>query len=223
MRSHFEVTPAEYERQRQGHLQRRRVAMVAHDVAHRVQPGDLVLEVGMRPGRRARRDRAGPSRGSISGPRRRHGDDRVCDGGARRNEYRVRADRRRRDADPDRAQVVFGIDVLHHVHALDASSLDRGDARAGRRLDRGRAEQPQPVHLAPSGADAASRARRGALSPRLVRRAVEGAGLRVVERSTAFVVPGAVGSVPVVVERLESLLERVPVLGGSVVYRISPA
>ena len=45
-------------------------------------------------------------------------------------------------------------------------------------------------------------------------------GLRVVSRSTAFVIPGAVRSVPRAVARLELALEAVPVLGGSVVYRV---
>ncbi len=48
-------------------------------------------------------------------------------------------------------------------------------------------------------------------------------GLTVEERSTAFVVPGFVPSVPRPVGRVERWLERVPVLAGSVVYRFVPS
>ena len=49
-----------------------------------------------------------------------------------------------------------------------------------------------PVHLAPPGADASRGARRGSFPAGPVRDAVGDAGLRIVERSTAFLVPGAV-------------------------------
>ena len=48
--SHFELTPAEYEARRQGHLHDRRIALVTRDVATRARTGDLVLELGCGPG-----------------------------------------------------------------------------------------------------------------------------------------------------------------------------
>ena len=48
-------------------------------------------------------------------------------------------------------------------------------------------------------------------------------GLRVLGRTTAFVVPGFVLSVPRPVAWAERRLERFPLLGGSVVYRLAPA
>jgi 2-polyprenyl-3-methyl-5-hydroxy-6-metoxy-1,4-benzoquinol methylase len=224
MRSHFELTPAEYERRRQGHLQRRRAAIVAHDVAQKVQPGDLVLEVGCGPG------------DVLAAVARAHPEARFLgiDVDAEMIEYaaaahaatnlwfeRIDVGETRLDV---RARVVIGIDVIHHVHALGrfvraiAAVLERD----------GLWTVIEPNSQNPYIWLHQERMRRAGLDEdhfhrALFEREAARSGLRIAGRSTAFVVPGAVRSVPRLVTRAERLLERVPVLGGSVVYRLEPA
>lgn len=224
MRSHFEVTPAEYERQRQGHLQRRRVAMVARDVAQRVQPGDLVLEVGCGPG------------DVLAAIAQAHPEARFLglDVDTEMIEYAAEAHAAPNigfeqvnvgeTALPTHVKVVFGIDVIHHVHELRrfVTAIAAGMERNGVWT------VIEPNSLNPYIWLHQERMRRAGLDEDHFHRArfetaVGEAGLRIVERSTAFLVPGAVDTVPRFVERLEARLECVPVLGGSVVYRISPA
>ncbi len=126
---------------------------------------------------------------------------------------------------PIHVKVVFGIDVIHHVHELPA--LRHGDRR-GCMERNGVWTVIEPNSLNPYIWLHQERMRRAGLDEDHFHRArfetaVGEAGLRIVERSTAFLVPGAVDTVPRFVERLEARLECVPVLGGSVVYRISPA
>ena len=59
--------------------------------------------------------------------------------------------------------------------------------------------------------------------PEELERAAARHGLRVLERTTAFLVPGFVESVPRPVARVERRLEGVRWLGGSLVYRLVPA
>ena len=222
-RSHFELSPAEYEARRQGHLQRRRVALVGRDVEARARSGDRVVELGCGPGNvLAALGRARPDvefvgidvdARMVEHAQRAHGAANVT--------FRV-ADIVERPPGP--ARVVFGIDVLHHVRPLEpfVGSVAR--------------------MLAPDGVWTAiepnsrnpyiwlhqERMRRAGLDESHFRRdafetAVERAGLRILECSTAFLVPGAVQAVPPLVGRLEGMLERLPVLGGSVVYRVSPS
>ncbi|MCZ7589051.1 MAG: class I SAM-dependent methyltransferase [Gaiella sp.] len=221
--SHFELSPAEYEARRQGHLQRRRVRLVAAEVDARARTGDRVVELGCGPGDvlavlgLARPDLEfvgiDVDERMVAHAQDAHGSANVT--------FRL-ADIAERPL-PVKARIVFGIDVLHHVCALGP-------------FVRSVAEMLEPdglwVAVEPNSRNPyiwlhQERMRRSGLDEDHFRRAtfeaaVDTAGLRVVDRSTAFLVPGAVASVPGLVERLESMLERVPVLGGSVVYRISP-
>jgi trans-aconitate methyltransferase len=224
VRSHFELSPAEYERRRQGHLHRRRVGIVARDVAARARPRDLVLEIGCGPGDVLATVAASHPDVEFLGV--------DVDEGMIRHARSVHAASNVTFELADlavapldrRARVVFGIDVLHHVHDL------AGLVRAVREL------------LAPGGGWTViepnsrnpyiwlhqERMRRAGLDenhfrPEAFERELARSGLGVVSRSTAFVVPGAVRSVPRVIARVESALERVPVLGGSLVYRITSA
>lgn len=224
MRSHFEVTPAEYERQRQGHLQRRRVDIVARDVARRVESGDLVVEVGCGPG------------DVLAAIARAHPEARFLglDVDMEMIEYAAGAhaapniEFEQIDVGetplPMHAKVVFGIDVIHHVRELRRFVT----AIAALMQRNGVWTVIEPNGLNPYIWLHQERMRRAGLDEDHFHRAwfetaVEEAGLRIVERSTAFLIPGAVDTVPRFIERLEARLERVPVLGGSVVYRISHA
>ena len=220
--SHFELSPAQYEAKRQGHLQRRRVRLVAADVDMHARAGDRVVELGCGPGdvlaalgrRRPDLEFVGVDvdERMVAHAQAAHGSENVTFRLADITEQPI----------PEKARVAFGIDVLHHVHAL-------------RSFVRSVAQMLEPggiwIAVEPNGRNPyiwlhQERMRRSGLDEDHFHRvpfeaAVSEAGLRVVERSTAFVVPGPVASVPRFVERLESILERVPLLGGSVVYRIS--
>lgn len=123
-----------------------------------------------------------------------------------------------------RARVVFGIDVLHHVHTLGplveavAHILERDSVWT----------VIEPNSRNPYIWLHQERMRRAGLDEDQFRRApferhVAGCGLRILTKSTAFVVPGGIRSVPRAVVRAERVLERVPVLAGSVVYRLALA
>ena len=109
------------------------------------------------------------------------------------------------------ARMVFGIDVLHHVHDLRrcvevvAGLLDRDSWWSVIEPD---SRNPyiwlHQERMRRAGLDEHHFARRRFEAE--VRRS----GLRVVRRTTAFVVPGSFGSVPGAVARLERVLERVP-------------
>lgn len=219
--SHFELSPADYERRRQGHLHDRRIALVDDAVARSAAAGDLVLELGSGPGDvlaavagrhpGVRFVGVDVARSMIEHARSAHGGANVTfellDLSA---------------ATPDlAAQVVVGIDVLHHVHELDrlvasvAAVLEPdGTWLAIEPNSRNPYIWLRQERMRRAGLDEAHFDRRA------FERAVLGHGLRIRDRSTAFVVPGAVGSVPPFVSALERLLERVPFLAGSVVYRI---
>lgn len=224
MKSHFELTPAEYEARRQGHLQRRRIDLVAGDAASRVRAGDLVVELGCGPG-----DVLAAVAGTLPGAdllgidlddamvqhaRLTHGGPRI--------EFRMvditdqRLERR--------ARYVFGIDVLHHV--LDLSRFV--SAVAALLEPDGLWTVIEPNSRNPYIWIHQERMQRAGLDEdHFRRRAFEDdaarAGLRILRRSTAFTIPGFVSSVPSPFAAAERLLERVDVLGGSVVYRLSPA
>jgi 2-polyprenyl-3-methyl-5-hydroxy-6-metoxy-1,4-benzoquinol methylase len=224
MRSHFELTPAEYERRRQGHLQRRRVDIVARDIAGRVRPGDLVLEIGCGPG------------DVLAAVARAHPEARFLgvDVDTRMIEHAAAAHAARNvefqpidvgETGLDlRARVVFAIDVVHHVHELErfvreiAAVLERD----------GLWTVIEPNSRNPYIWLHQERMRRANLDedhfrPRTFERALSASQLQIRSRTTAFVVPGAIRSVPRPLAALERLLEPVPVLGGSFVYRVEPA
>lgn len=224
MRSHFELTPAEYEAGRQGHLQRRRVALISADVRRHTRHGDLVVELGCGPGdvlgalARAHPDveflGIDVDEGMIEHASVAHA--------ATNATFRV-LDLAQGGMDV-RARVVFGIDVLHHVRALNRFVR----AVAAHLESDGCWTVIEPNSRNPYIWLHQERMRRAGLDEDHFRRTpfehdANASGLRVVERRTAFVFPGFVQSVPGPLRDLEALLERVPLLGGSVVYRLSPA
>ncbi|HEX2301999.1 MAG TPA: class I SAM-dependent methyltransferase [Gaiella sp.] len=224
MRSHFELSPADYEARRQGHLHRRRIELVEREVAAHARPGDLVLELGCGPGD-VLAALAGPhpdveflgvdvDQKMVEHARTAHGSTNVSfelvDLSAAPFERRAR--------------VVFAIDVLHHVHALSQLVRSVGDLLE----TDGVWTVIEPNSRNPYIWLHQERMRRAGLDEAhfhrdAFERDVAHSGLRILESSTAFVVPGFVRSVPRPVARVERMLERVPVLGGSVIYRIVPA
>jgi trans-aconitate methyltransferase len=224
VRSHFELSPAEYEARRQGHLQRRRIVLVDADIRACARPGDLVVELGCGPGDvLGALARAHPNVEFLG----LDVDEGMIDHAATAHAGRNATFRVLDIADGGldaRARVVFGIDVLHHVHALD-----RFVRAVGAHLEPGGCWTViEPNSRNPYIWLHQERMRRAGLDEDHFHRApferhADASGLRVVARTTAFVFPGFVQSVPRPLERVEALLERIPILGGSVVYRLSPA
>lgn len=224
MKSHFELTPSQYEAQRQGHLQRRRAAIVGADVATRARDGDLVVELGCGPGDiLADVARAHPGveflgldidRGMVEHARFAHEasnltfrETDVADGCLDLH-----------------ACVVFSIDVLHHVHEL-RPFVGAVSALLGRT---GWWTVIEPNSRNPYIWLHQERMRRAGLDEDHFHRGpfereVARSGLRVARRTTAFAFPGFVRSVPSPLAWAEARLERVPLLGGSVVYGLSPS
>jgi trans-aconitate methyltransferase len=224
VKSHFELDPAEYERRRQGHLHRRRAALIANEVEARARPGDLVLELGCGPGDvLATLARARPDVRFLG----LDVDERMIDH-ASASHGSENAAFRLQDVSSspleEHGRLVFGIDVLHHVHDLGpfVAAVARGLRPGGVWI------VIEPNSRNPYIWLHQERMRRAGLDEDHFRRAAferEAArsGLRVASRTTAFAVPGAVTSVPAAVERVERAVERLPFLGGSVVYRLEPA
>jgi trans-aconitate methyltransferase len=222
VKSHFELEPADYERARQGHLQRRRVTLVAADVASRAHTGDLVVEIGSGPGdvlAALAAERADVRFLGID-------TDEAMIAHAESTHASENASFRVLDLvdEPlgETARVIFCIDVLHHVHGLD-----RLAARIAQMLEPdGLWTSIEPNSRNPYIWFRQERMRRAGLDedhfrPDVFDRAVASAGLCVVGRTTAFLVPGRVQSVPRVAAWGEGFLERVPFLGGSIVYRVA--
>ena len=222
--SHFELSPAAYEARRQGHMQERRIAIVSDDVEARAHAGDVVLELGCGPGdvlaavAAARPDLRFVGI-DVDARMIEHASDRHA---AENLEFRLLD----LSTEPTelQARVVFAIDVVHHVHALGPFV----EAVAAILLPGGGWTVIEPNSRNPYIWLHQERMRRAGLDEAHFRSSAlehEAArhGLRVQTRATAFVVPGFVRSVPRPVAWVERRLERIPVLGGSVVYRLEPA
>lgn len=221
MKTHFELSPAEYERGRQGHLHRRRIELVAGEVA-RVAAGEVVLELGSGSGdvlAAVARDRPDVRFVGID-----LDEAMVKYAGATHARPNVTYERRDLVTAPPelRATLVFGIDVLHHVPSPDAfvTAVARLLASGGRWL------AIEPDSRNPYIWLHQERMRRAGLDEdhfhrRAFERAWDASGLELVEQGTAFVVPGTFQRVPKLVARVELCLERVPGLAGSVVYVVA--
>ncbi len=205
-------------------MQERRIAIVSDDVAARARAGDVVLELGCGPGdvlaavAAARPDLrfvgVDVDARMIAHASERHAAENV--------EFRLLD----LSTEPTelQARVVFAIDVVHHVHALghfveavSAILLPGGAWTVIEPNSRNPYIWLHQERMRRAGLDEAH-FRSSALEHEAARH-----GLRVQKRTTAFVVPGFVGSVPRPVAWVERRLERIPVLGGSVVYRLEPA
>ena len=122
------------------------------------------------------------------------------------------------------APVLFSVDLIHHVHDHDAFLANV----VGILAPGGTWVLAEPNVFHPYVFLLQERMRRRGLDedhfrPWRFESALERAGLVVESRRTAFAVPGWVQSVPLPVQRVERVVERVPVLGGSVVYVVRAA
>ena len=221
MKSHFELSPAAYERGRQGHLHRRRIALVAGEVS-RLSSGAQVLELGCGSGDVLAAVARGRPDVRFTGVD--LDEAMVAYADATHARANVCFEQRDIVTAPQAltAGLVFGIDVLHHVHDLD--SLAR--AVAGLLAPRARWLVVEPNSRNPYIWLHQERMRRAGLDEDHFRRrafeaACRSAGLDVIERRSSFLVPGVVQRVPQLLERAERLLERVPVFGGSDVYVVA--
>jgi 2-polyprenyl-3-methyl-5-hydroxy-6-metoxy-1,4-benzoquinol methylase len=222
--SHFELDPGEYERRREGHMQRRRKEFVEGALRARVIPGGLVVELGCGPGALvASLAEAWPDlrflgldidEAMIEYARRKH---------AASNLSFETADLESEAPDAE-AQVIFSVDLVHHVHELDSFLRNV----AGLFAPGGRWVLAEPNVFHPYVFLLQERMRRRGLDedhfrPWRFQGALQRAGLVVERRRTAFAVPGWVQSVAGPVERVERVVERVPFLGGSIVYVVRAA
>lgn len=220
-RTHFELTPAEYERRRRGHLGRRRQALVREAIAATARPGTLVLEIG---------SGSGEMLDNLAGDRPDLDfvgldvDERMIEY-ARSRHARGNVHFELADLGSVRpalaADFAFSVDVLHHVHDLP-SFLDgvRAVLRDGATW---LVIEPNVWH--PYIFWSQSRMRRAGhdedhFRPQRFERSLQRSGFDVIDRRYAFLFPGWIEEAPRAVAWLEPPLERVRVLGGSVVYRL---
>jgi trans-aconitate methyltransferase len=224
MSSHFELSPEEYERRRAGHMQRRREELVSEVIRAHAPLGGLVVELGCGPGALvAALAEEWPSlefigldleASMIEHARRVHVRPNlafeVCD--LQVAMPRVPAD------------VLFSVDVVHHIHDLDAFL---GNVRS-LLAPSGAWFLMEPNSLHPYVYVKQERMRRRGLDEVQFRRRafvsrLRPAGLAVESKRFALALPGSVTRPPRTLVALERAVERVPILGGSVAYVVRPA
>jgi trans-aconitate methyltransferase len=222
--SHFELPPSEYERRRAGHMQRRRQELVSEALRARAPSGTLAVELGCGPGALI---------ASLADER---PDLRFLglDVDERMIEHAQRAHAApnlsfavadlEAEAPAVEAQIVFSVDLVHHVHDLDAFLRNV----TGLLTPGGTWVLAEPNVFHPYVFLLQERMRRRGLDedhfrPWRFETGLRRAGLTVERKRTAFAVPGWVQRVPQPVARVERVAERVPFLGGSVVYVVRAA
>jgi trans-aconitate methyltransferase len=219
MSSHFEIEPEEYERRREGHMQRRRQKLVSDVLRAHARPEGLAVELGCGPGAlvAALADEWPALRFlgvDVEEPMIEH-----ARGAHVRPNLSFDVVDLERAAPRVHAEVAFSVDLVHHVHDLDAflQNVRRLLQPAGAWL----VVEPNSLH--PYVFALQERMRRRGLDEDHFRRRrfqarLGAAGLRVESRRTAFALPGSVQQAPRTLATLERAVERVPFLGGSVVY-----
>jgi len=204
-------------------MQRRRQELVA-DVFRGVEPGALVVELGCGPGALvAALAAARPELGFL-------GLD--IDEAMVEHAHRVHAAPNlsfevadlQAEAPRVEAHVLFSVDLVHHVHDQDAFLHNVAALLA----PRGAWVLAEPNIFHPYVFFLQERMRRRGLDedhfrPWRFGPAVRRAGLVIERRRTAFAVPGWVQSVPRSVARAERAVERLPFVGGSVIYMVRAA
>jgi trans-aconitate methyltransferase len=220
MQTHFNLTPAEYEARREGAVEDRRRLLIRSEI-DAVAGVMHVIELGCGPGKflsELARDYPeiqftgidiNPA--MIDHARRTH-----C-GANLRYELRDIVD----GADADAAQFIFSIDVLHHVHRLDAffQAVNRLLPPGGVWL----AVEPNIYH--PFIYYSQERMKRAGFDedhfrPWQAEPLLAGAGFQIASRSYASVFPGTIRRLSPPLSWLERCLENWRFVGGSVVYRL---
>ena len=222
-KTHFELTPDEYERHRSGHLERRRQAIV-RDALHDVPHGGRVLELGSGTGGVLAELAAERPDASFVGV---DIEQKMVDYAqathAQANVRFVCADPSTTPVLPDDScDFVVSVDVLHHVG--DLHRFVRTVSRLLRPGGRWLVIEPNSVH--PYVFLSQERMRRAGVGEDHFRRRVaeplfRAAGLTIAQRRFALFFPGWLEHVPRQVAWIEPLLERFRLLGGSVVYLLA--
>jgi trans-aconitate methyltransferase len=222
LKTHFNLTPAEYERHRTGHLETRRRHIIEQEVTAMAAPDATVLEPGCGPGGLlAELAAAHPEMDFLGFDIEPKMIEHARTHYPRRNARFELADLSRARPHDLSVDFAYSIDVLHHVSDLHAF------AAALHQLLRSGATwlaiEPNVFHpyifwsqarLRRAGFDE-DHFRPWAAEPELRR-----AGFAVRDRSYALFFPGWIRRVPRAVAWIEPLLETWRLFGGSVVYRL---
>jgi trans-aconitate methyltransferase len=219
VKTHFELSAAEYERSRGGHLGRRRRQLVERELEAHVTDGATVLEIGCGPGallaeiagERPELDFLGVDVESrmIEHARKAHAGENVTyelvDLGEESPSFE--------------ADFAFSIDLLHHVH--DLPPFLAGVHSVLRPGATWLVIEPNVFH--PYIHWSQARMKGAGLDedhfrPSVVEPLFRGAGLDLASRRYAFLFPGWIEHVPRVLTWAESALERFRLTGGSIVY-----
>ena len=222
VKTHFNLTPQEYDQLRRGHLARRRVDWLAEVIGLHKHQSCSVLEIGSGTGstlsalatRFPNCEFVGveiiPE--MVSFAKQQHRRDNV--------RFEVR-DIIQEPLASDGFDIAFSIDVLHHIHALPrfCVAISQCLKRPGIWV----AIEPNIFH--PYILFHQERMRRAGFDedhfrPWQVEPVIRDAGFVIHSRRYAFAVPGWVGRVPTSLERLERLIERIRPFGGSIVYEL---
>lgn len=220
MRTHFNLSAAEYEARREGAVEQRRRRLVRTEVES--LPGvERVVELGCGPGRFLAELADDYPRIEFTGID-------ICPAmieHAERQHRRANLRYEMRDITEDdgcaTAEFVFSIDVLHHVHHLSPffKAVRRLLEPAGVWL----AVEPNVYH--PYIYYSQERMRRAGFDedhfrPWVAEPLLAQTGFTVASRTYASVFPGAIRRLPRPLDWLERRCEKCRFLGGSVVYRL---
>jgi trans-aconitate methyltransferase len=219
LKTHFELSAAEYERSRGGHLGRRRHQVVERELEAHVTDGATVLEIGCGPGALlAEIAAAHPGLEFLGVDVEPRMIEHALEAHAGENVTYERIDLT--EGRPSlEADFAFSIDLLHHVHDLPPFLEGvRSTVRPGAAW---LAIEPNVFH--PYIHWSQARMKRAGLDedhfrPSAVEPLFRAAGFTVSARRYAFLFPGWIEHVPRVLTWIEPKLERFRLLGGSVLY-----
>jgi len=219
--SHFDTPPAEYERGRAGHLQRRRVEVILRAIDS--YGAKVIAELGCGTGAVLRAvasqrplldlDGFDIDRGLL---------DFAAEAASHLPNVAVARADVGRDVLPRRYDMVFSIDTIHHLHDHQVAfrSIRANLNPSGTWL----AIEPNIWH--PYITLQQERMRRAGLDedhfrPWRLLPLLEAAGFRTTSRRYLHALPGGIDRVPRPVARLERLVERLPAVGASVVLELT--
>jgi trans-aconitate methyltransferase len=221
VKTHFNLSAADYEAFRTGHLEDRRRQLIEDAIASRTAPTRHVIELGCGPGKlladlAGRRPEIAFTGVEIDPKMVEHARDRH-----RLLNVRYELADITRNELPGRCDLLFSIDVLHHVHDLPPflTAVRRLLETGGTWV----AVEPNIYH--PYIYYSQERMRRAGFDedhfrPWVFEPLARQAGFAVRSRGYRFLFPGWIRRVPAFLGPVERLCERARFLGGSVVYTL---
>lgn len=222
LKTHFNLTPAEYERHRTGHLENRRRQVVEREVAAMAAAGATVVEPGCGPGGLlAELAAAYPEMDFVGFDIEPKMIEYACTHYPRENARFELVDLSRARPPDLSGDFAYSIDLLHHVGDLSAFA---GSLHALLRPGATwLAIEPNVFH--PYIFWSQARMRRAGFDedhfrPWTAEHELRRSGFTVSDRSYALLFPGWIRRVPRAVAWIEPLLERRRLFGGSIVYRL---